>query len=100
REVKKGDRLFIYHTGAEKSVVGLATAASNSYPNPKAENKKIVVFDVAPERLLPRPVPLSAIKTDPRFKDFGLVRMSRLSVMPVPIEIEKALLEMSGDGLK
>src|SRR5262245_37498508 len=61
REIRKGDRLFIYHTGDEKQVVGLAQALSNAYPDPKAGDPKLVVFDLAPLRELNRPVLLSTI---------------------------------------
>ena len=83
RAVKKGDRIFYYHTGDEKSVVGIATALVDAYPDPGDKSGKQAVVDVAPVRKLPRPVTLAEIKADARFKDFPLVRISRLSVMPV-----------------
>jgi predicted RNA-binding protein with PUA-like domain len=81
--VKKGDRIFYYHTGDEKAVVGVATALGNSYPDPNDKSGKLAVVDVGPVRKLKRPVTLAEIKGDARFKDFPLVRISRLSVMPV-----------------
>jgi predicted RNA-binding protein with PUA-like domain len=81
--VKKGDRIFYYHTGSEKAVVGIAKALGNAYPDPADRSGKQAVVDVAPVRKLPRPVTLAEIKADPAFKDFPLVRISRLSVMPV-----------------
>jgi predicted RNA-binding protein with PUA-like domain len=81
--VKKGDRIFYYHTGDEKAVVGIAKALGNAYPDPADRSGKQAVVDVAPVRKLPRPVTLAEIKADPAFKDFPLVRISRLSVMPV-----------------
>ena len=95
RKMRNGDRLFIYHTGGEKKIVGLAQAVSDAYPDPKARNPKLVVFDLAPLRALKKPVPLAALKGDARFKDFALVKISRLSVMPVPPAIEKALLALA-----
>ena len=83
RAVKKGDRIFYYHTGDEKSVVGIATALVDAYPDPGDKSGKQAVVDVAPVKKLPRPVTLAEIKADTRFKDFPLVRISRLSVMPV-----------------
>jgi predicted RNA-binding protein with PUA-like domain len=83
RAIKKGDRVFYYHTGDEKAVVGIAKALSNPYPDPEDESGKYVAVDLAPVERLPRPVTLAAIKADPAFKDFPLVRISRLSVMPV-----------------
>lgn len=81
--VKKGDRIFYYHTGDEKAVVGIAKAASNAYPDPDDPSGKWAVVDIVPVRRLTRPVTLKDIKADPSFKDFALVRISRLSVMPV-----------------
>jgi predicted RNA-binding protein with PUA-like domain len=81
RAVTKGDRVFYYHTGNEKAVVGIAKAISNPYPEDKSE--KYVAVDLVPVGRLPRPVTLAEIKADPAFKEFPLVRISRLSVMPV-----------------
>jgi len=81
RAVTKGDRVFYYHTGDEKAVVGIAKAVSNPYPEDQSE--KYVAVDLVPVGRLPRPVTLAEIKADPAFKEFPLVRISRLSVMPV-----------------
>src|SRR5437764_9016834 len=83
RSLKKGDGVFYYHTGNEKSVVGIAKAAGDAYPDPKDKTGKAHVVDIVPARKLARPVTLKEIKADPFFKDFALVRISRLSVMPV-----------------
>ena len=83
RSVKKGDRIFYYHTGDEKSVVGIAKALGDAYADPADKNEKAAVVDVAPVKKLPRPVTLAEIKATAAFKDFPLVRISRLSVMPV-----------------
>jgi predicted RNA-binding protein with PUA-like domain len=92
RSVKKGDRIFYYHTGDEKSVVGIAKAAGDAYPDPKDKAGKLYAVDVLPVKKLPRPVTLAEIKAAPAFKDFALVRISRLSVMPVS-EKEWAAIE-------
>jgi predicted RNA-binding protein with PUA-like domain len=84
--VRKGDRIFYYHTGNEKAVVGIAKAAGHAYPDPKDKAGKQAVVDVAPVKKLPRGVSLAEIKADPAFNDFALVRISRLSVMPVTDE--------------
>jgi predicted RNA-binding protein with PUA-like domain len=81
REMKKGDRVFFYHTGKEKAVVGTATVSKTAYPDPKDE--KLVVVEIAAGKALPRPVTLAEIKADKRFKDMPLVRIARLSVQPV-----------------
>ena len=83
RQVKKGDRVFYYHTGDEKSVVAIAKAVTDAYPDPEDKSGKLAAVDIAPVRKLPRPVTLAEIQAKPIFKDFPLVRISRLSVMPV-----------------
>lgn len=93
RSVRKGDRIFYYHTGDEKSVVAIAKAVTDAHSDPKDASGKLATVDIAPVGKLPRPVTLAEIKAKPAFKDFPLVRISRLSVMPVSekewSEIEK-----------
>ena len=95
RAMRKGDRALIYHSGGEKSLVGLADIVSDPYPGPNAGDANIVVFDIAPAGRLSRPVPLGAIKKEKEFASFELVRISRLSVMPVPPALWKKLLAMA-----
>ncbi|MDQ6893484.1 MAG: EVE domain-containing protein [Acidobacteriota bacterium] len=96
RSVRKGDRIFFYHTGDEKSVVGEAKASGDAYPDPGDRAGKLYAVDVAPVRKLARPVTLKEIKAVAAFRDFPLVRISRLSVMPVK-DAEWARIEkMSG----
>ena len=83
RSIRKGDRIFYYHTGKEKAVVATAKATTNAYPDPGDASGKLFVVDIAPENKLGRPVTLAEIKADKAFASFPLVRMSRLSVMPV-----------------
>jgi predicted RNA-binding protein with PUA-like domain len=83
RSVRKGDRIFYYHTGDEKSVVGIAKALGDAYPDPADKSGKAHVVDVGPVKTLARPVTLAEIKANKAFADFPLVRISRLSVMPV-----------------
>ena len=83
RSVTKSDRVFYYHTGDEKSIVGIAKALGDAYPDPEDATGKASVVDVGPVKALARPVTLKEIKADAAFKDFALVRISRLSVMPV-----------------
>ncbi len=78
----KGDTVLIYHTGDEKAVVGLATVAGTAYPDPKQQDARLLVVDIAAERRLGAPVPLSRIKADQLFADSPLVRQGRLSVVP------------------
>ena len=95
RSVKKGDRIFYYHTGDEKQIVGIARALADAYPDPADATGKAHVVDVGPVRKLARPVTLKEIKADAFFKDFALVRISRLSVMPV-LDAEWARIEKLG----
>ena len=95
REVKKGDKAFIYHTGKQRCVAGVANVVSGPYPDPKEENEKLVVFDITPDEALNNQVTLSEIKEDNRFSDFHLVKFSRLSVMPVDNEHWELILKLS-----
>jgi predicted RNA-binding protein with PUA-like domain len=83
RSIRKGDRIFYYHTGKQKAVVAVAKAASDAYPDPADPSAKLFVVDIASDTRLARPVTLAEIKADRAFAAFPLVRMSRLSVMPV-----------------
>ena len=94
REVRKGDRVLYYHTGDEKAIVADAAAAGDAYADPDDDTGKMVVVDVLPKRRWKQPVSLSAIKANPLFAEFPLVRMSRLSVMPVEEEYLKELERM------
>jgi predicted RNA-binding protein with PUA-like domain len=84
--VKRGDRILYYHTGGEKAVVGIAKATSDAYPDPADRSGRQAVVDIAPVKKLARPVTLAAIRADQAFKAFPLVRIPRLSVMPVSEE--------------
>ena len=83
RQIKKGDALLIYHTGDDKAIAGLAEAASNAYPDPQANDPKLAVIDVKPKRRARRAVTLAEIKALPELAAFQLVRLPRLSVVPV-----------------
>ncbi len=98
RTMKKGDLAFIYHTGDEKQIVGTAEIVNDPYPDPKQDDPRLVVVDLQPRQELKKPVPLSAIKSRKDFADFALVRMGRLSVVPVSPQRWKQLLEMAGAG--
>jgi predicted RNA-binding protein with PUA-like domain len=96
RAMCAGDAALIYHTGDERQAVGLAEIASAPYADPQAGDPKLVVVDVRALRPLPKPVTLAAIKADPFFADFALVRQARLSVVPVSEAQWRRLLEMAG----
>jgi predicted RNA-binding protein with PUA-like domain len=95
RAMKKGDLAFIYHTGDERAIIGIAEVASNSYPNPKSADERLAVVDVKLSRKLARPVTLAEIKADPSFAGWDLVRLSRLGVMAVPDKMWKRIEDLS-----
>jgi predicted RNA-binding protein with PUA-like domain len=95
RAIATGDEVLIYHTGEEKAVVGIAKVLKGAYPDPAAADPRLVVVDLAPVRRLKAPVTLARVKADPAFADFALVRISRLSVMPVTAPQWKRLLALS-----
>ena len=96
RGIRKGDRIFYYHTGKEKAVVGIAQALSDAYPDPSDTSGRLHALDVGPVRKLRNPVSLALIKADAAFSSFPLVRMSRLSVMPVTDGEWKRICDMGG----
>jgi predicted RNA-binding protein with PUA-like domain len=96
--VKKGDRIFYYHTGKERSVVGVAKALNDAYPDPSDQSGRSAIVDVGPVKKLARPVTLAEIKADAAFKDFALVRIGRLSVMPVTDEQWERIEDMAAGG--
>ena len=96
QSIRKGDRIFYYHTGDVKAVVGVAKAGSEPYPDPADKGGKLHAIDVVPVKKLKSPVTLAAIKADKSFASFPLVRISRLSVMPVTDDEWKRIEAMSG----
>lgn len=98
RSMKKGDRVFYYHSVTGKAVVGLAEVVREAYPDPTAEEGDWSCVDLVPIRACSTAVTLETIKTDKRLSDLPLLRQSRLSVMPVSAA-EAAILRRLG-GLK
>jgi predicted RNA-binding protein with PUA-like domain len=95
RNVKRGDKAIFYHTGDERQAVGIMEIVSDPYVDPKKESKSLVVINVKPERKLKKPVTLEQFKTDPAFVNWELVRISRLSVMPIPEKLWERIMRMS-----
>lgn len=95
REMKKGDIALLYHTGKEKAVVGHVQIITGPYPDPAGDDDRNVVIDLKPGARLKHPVSLKRIKTDPAFADWELVRIGRLSVMPVSPAIWKRIEQLS-----
>ncbi|MCA2003590.1 MAG: EVE domain-containing protein [Candidatus Nitrosotenuis sp.] len=94
-QMKKGDLALFYHSGDEKQIVGIMQIISDAYPNPKEKNKRYVVVDVKYKKRLNRPVTLDEIKGNRMFADWELVRISRLSVMPVSSKIWSEIIRIS-----
>jgi predicted RNA-binding protein with PUA-like domain len=83
RKIKKGDQLFIYHSGKARGIVGLAEAVNEYYPDPTADGQDWSVIDVKPIRKLNRFIPLEELKGKPELRNMALVKYPRLSVQPV-----------------
>ena len=97
RSIKKGDLVFYYHTGDEKSIVGIAKATGDAYADPDDATGKAHVVDLVPVKKLKQPVTLAAVKADAFFRTFPLTYMSRLSVMPVSEGEWRRILKMAGE---
>lgn len=95
RKMRKDETVFIYHTGEERQIAGIAEITSNPYPDPNLKDGKRVVIDLKPLSALNTPVTLAQLKADSSFADFELVRLGRLSVMPVSNEHWKQIIAMA-----
>jgi predicted RNA-binding protein with PUA-like domain len=95
RQMKQGDLAFFYHSGDEKQITGIMEIASGPRPNPKENDPRFVVVDVKFKKRLDMPVTLGEIKANNKFKDWELLRISRLSVMPVPSQIWNEIIKIS-----
>lgn len=94
--MKVGDRCFFYHSGEGKEIVGIAEVAKTAYPDPTDKAGKAVTVDIKAVQPVAQKVTLAAVKADPKFKDFKLVRQARLSVVPVSADHWNLLMKMSG----
>ena len=95
RSMSTGDQVLMYHSGPQKSVVATAVIVGEPYNDPADATGKLICVDIEFAKWLAEPVPLAAIKADPFFADFDLVRISRLSVMPVSSALWKRIVAMS-----
>lgn len=98
RAVRLGDEILIYHSGDEKAIVGLAEVVSDVYPDPRGDDEKLAVVNIKPKRRLARSLALAEIKAAEGLKDFDLLRLPRLSVMPVSAEQWRLLSDLIGKG--
>ncbi len=99
RQINKGDKVYFYHTGKEKAVVGEMLVSGGPVKDPNSENEKLVVVEVVPSKRLKNPVTLLQIKADSSFSDWELVRIPRLSVMPVTLKQWNRIQELSKEIL-
>ena len=95
KAMKKGDKVFYYHSGDDKAVVGLATVSKTHFPDPTAEGDTWVAVELEAGKPVKNPVTLAAIKANPKLKDIALVRLSRLSVVPLTKDEYEEVLSMS-----
>lgn len=95
RSMKKGDKVLYYHTGSERRAVGIMEVARGPYPDPAKGDERLVVVDVRYVRRLKNPVTLEMIKSEPSLAGWDLLRISRLSIVPVPAAAWRTVLRMS-----
>jgi predicted RNA-binding protein with PUA-like domain len=96
RNMKMGDAVLFYHSGKEKSVIGIAEVAKAAYADPTADDDSWIAVDIRPVKRLANPVSLADIRANAKLNDLLLVRQSRLSVMPVSIKDFDEIVRMSG----
>ncbi len=96
RTMQPTDEALIYHTGKERRVVGVAEIITLPYPDPALDDPLRVVVEIKAVRSLPQPVTLAQIKQD-NFTGFDLIRLPRLSVVPVPTEYWQRILQLAGE---
>jgi predicted RNA-binding protein with PUA-like domain len=95
RTMKKGDPALIYHTGGERAAIGIAEITSAPYADPNQDNEKLVVVDIKPRKALTKPVGLDVIKADKTFAGWDLLRIGRLSIVPVPPTMWKRIVDLA-----
>lgn len=95
RSMNKGDQIIIYHTGDERAAVGIAQVTKAPYPDPKQKDPKLAVVDLKPGKKFARPVSLDEIKKDKTFAGWDLLRIGRLSVVPVPKPMWDRILKLA-----
>ncbi len=100
RRIKKDDQLFIYHTGRERAVVGIARVISEAYPDPTESDDRLVVIKIVPVEQLKNTVSLKIIKESGLFPDWDLLRLPRLSVVPVSDEQWDFVVKQSQSSLQ
>lgn len=100
KAMKKGEKVFFYHSNEGLEIVGIAEVAKASYQDPTTEDPNWVVVDLKPYKRLKNPVTLAVMKEDPRLEALALVRQGRLSVSPVSDEEYTVIMELAGGTAK
>ena len=95
KEMKVGDKVFYYHSGGDKAVVGLAKVTKAAFPDPTADEGSWVAVELEAGKALKRPVTLAEIKANKKLSEMKLVKLSRLSVSPVTKEEWDEITEMA-----
>ncbi len=95
RLMQTGDSCFIYHSGDERAIVGIAKVIKSAYPDPKERDESLAVVKLKAVSKLKKPVSLSELKGQSELKSFDLIRLPRLSVIEVPKAIWDLILELS-----
>ncbi len=98
RAMRKGEAVLFYHSVVGKEIMGIARVLREAYPDPTAREGDWSAVDLAPEKALPRSVPLEEIKRNPKLKEMALLRLSRLSVQPVTNAEFDEILRMAKGG--
>jgi predicted RNA-binding protein with PUA-like domain len=93
KAMKKGDIVFFYHTGEEKSIIGMAEVTREFFPDPK--DKDWAAVEISPKKKLKKVVSLATVKSDKKLTAMALVRSARLSVQPVKKEEFDRVVELS-----
>ena len=96
KAMAKGDRAFFYHSVDERRIVGVVEVVREYYPDPTDASGRFGMVDVAAVKPLEVPVTLAEIKAEAQLADLGLIRQSRLSVMPIPADAWRIICEMGG----
>lgn len=94
--MRKGETAFFYHSNEDRAVVGIVEIIKTFYPDPTDESGKFGMVDVRATKALVKPVPLAAIKAEPKLAKMALVTNSRLSVQPVTDDEWRIVCGMGG----
>ena len=96
RDMERGDRAFVYHTGNQRRIVGIADVTSDAYPDPNAGDERMMVVDLAAVEPLEQPVALADLRDEEAFADHPLLTQGRLSVMELSPDLWERVLAMAG----